>query len=790
MDASWSNTTFATYLCGNLSAQNQSGLSIGSAASTGPHFLFPSCAYAYLGTISTLTIYNTVFQGNTTYPDPIVRLGRAFNQIAPTLGAVSLIRSIFLTPSLTPSGIDWTSVWASLPNTAALSFSHSKFGEIGLPSTIPNRFVSLILLNTGLSGSIPATIFNASSTVAYLDASQNQLSGTIPATLFSTWTPSVARGLTLWLANNGLTGTLPSLLDGVYSQLNLINLDLRSNDFSGNIANLLASATFPDSALNTASIKLSDNRLTGSVPAWFAGAGANILSLTLDFSQNGLTGLIPSNYLTSKGFTQPLSTLILNLAGNQLDGPVPPEFLQISSDPSYSSMRFADIDFSSNMLSGTLSTDFFAKLNWTIATSFTLNLSGNQLSGSFPASLVNRSPTPYLSMLDLDLSNNGFNGSLPSSFFGSFNPSLSYSSVYVTTAIIDLSHNDFQGALALPDLSARLSAQQLTLTLSITSAGLETFSLNANVTRYLRNLDLTNNTKLGGAIPTLLIDSTARLATLKLGGTAISGTMPVVTSSVLSSLVMDGVSMDFCANTGTIWSPSSLGLCSLVATTAYYCEDQYPSGCSFSAPSPTYITNAACPEGTRPSPAFVCVGGTWTTNSTVDTPTFTVPSGNTQTVIQGSLTSSQVVIQGLGSTIIIYGCTTNLSAITVELTPADLEKIGSAGMTQLLLTLGSSNRSCSSNVSQVAITTQVVGKSCRKVSVDKLASDVSLSGVFRVDASSCNLWWIILVSVLCAVVLIAVVVVVVVVVYLQRSKARQASIRLKSASDSDGVTTK
>lgn len=741
--------------------------------------------------MNSLRVFLVVFQGNSTYPDPLVRVGLSYNTVAPILGGVNLIRCIFLTPSADLLTVNWSTVWTSFPYTIALSLSYSKFGIIGLPSGIPNRFASLTLLGTGLAGAIPPTIFSDSSTVVYLDASENQLTGEIPSTLLSTWSPAAARGFTLLLGGNALSGTLPSLLNGAYAQLNMINVNLSGNNFTGDISNFLSAATFPNAnSLNSVLIYLSNNHLTGSVPTWFTSAGASITYFILDCSHNSLTGLIPSDYLTSKGFTKKFSSFTLNLAGNSLSGSVPPQLLQISADAQYSSMQLGTFDLSSNALTGTLPADFFSNFNWTTATSFTFNLSRNQLTGSFPSSLVNGSPTPNLSALNMDLSNNKFNGSLPSSFFASLIPSSSYSSSYVTTASIALGNNNFQGALTLPDLGSRLSSQSLILTLSVTNASLGSFALNAAVTRYLRHLDLTNNTRLGGSIPTLLIDSTSALMTLKLGGTAITGTMPTITSNTLSSLVMDGVSMDFCANNGTIWSPSSLALCSLDATTAFYCQERYPSRCSFSAPSPTYVSGAACPEGTRPSPDFVCVGGTWTTNTTVDTPTFTVPSGNTQTVIQGNLTSSQVIIQGLGSTIILYGCTTNLSTITVELTPADLDKIGSAGVTQLLLNLSSTTHTCSSNVSGVTVTTQVRGKSCKKVSVDRLASEGSLSGVFRIDASSCNLWWIILVSVLCAVILVAVVVVVVVLVCLRNSKARQESTRLKSASDGTGASLK
>jgi len=116
-----------------------------------------------------------------------------------------------------------------------------------------NRVLNLKLSNMGLKGEFPRGIQNCSSLTG-LDFSLNSLSKTIPADV----------------------STLIAFVT---------NLDLSSNDFTGEIPDSLANCTY----LN--SLKLDQNQLTGQIPPEFA--GLNRLK-TFIVSNNLLSGQVPN----------------------------------------------------------------------------------------------------------------------------------------------------------------------------------------------------------------------------------------------------------------------------------------------------------------------------------------------------------------------------------------------------------------------------------------------------------------------------------------------------------------
>lgn len=229
----------------------------------------------------------------------------------------------------------------------------------------------------------------------------------------------------------------------------------------------------------------------------------------------------------------------------------------------------------------------------------------------------------------------------------------------------------------------------------------------------------------------------------------------------------DGTLIDFCSaamsSSTSNWNFTASD-CVMTNTNANKCTARYAAaGCTFSPLS--------CPLP-APSADFYCNNGVWTSNTSVTTPTFTVPP-NLPVVIEGNLTSSTVIFNSINSSITVSGCVDGLKLVTLNLTQEDIEKLQKSpgkSILQTLLRFGSpgSNTSCSTlSSTQISIAKQP--DSCQKVKVDKAksSSNSALVAVFTLDRSQCNLWWIILVPVVCGLVVIAVIVTIVVVLHLK-----------------------
>lgn len=159
------------------------------------------------------------------------------------------------------------------------------------------------------------------------------------------------RSQQLYLANNGMVGTLPN-----YKRLRHLTglqvLDLSYNNLTGSIPLSMGNLTSLDT------LDISYNKLTGSVPAgegYFAGLSTLVLSCNL------LVGNIPAGI----GYFARLSTL--DLHGNYLTGHVPSQVGMLAN--------LTYLDISLNDLHGVLTEEHFAKM----ASLATLDLSQNPL---------------------------------------------------------------------------------------------------------------------------------------------------------------------------------------------------------------------------------------------------------------------------------------------------------------------------------------------------------------------------------------------------------------------------
>ena len=701
---------------------------------------FPDCFYTNAQNLTQVSLHFVVLHGSVGV-DPLTRLTRALNPATTHLNlkSVTLLASDGNAPV-----IDLAQAISPLGALQNLIFFNTSLYNLQLPATswLPSTLVRFSLSACKIIGTLPNNLFNASPALGLIALPDNFLSGSIPAGLLSNVAFS-SSSFTLNLNGNQLSGSiLPDLFPPSFpASLTTLVVNLGSNALTGPASNLLSNSQFGTTSLSSLSIDLSNNRLTGAVPTWFAGSGLQSFTYLLRVNSNRLS-LLPSNLLDF-GSQATAAILEINMEANQLVGTIP--------------------------------ANIFHPLKWTMLDSFTLNMANNpNLTGDLPISFTSAATTSQLRFFIWTLATCvGLQGTIPSSLFASL-PLLAPNRD--TTLYFIASDTLLTGPLELPDFS--LMPAPVTLTLSASRANFTSFSVAGNGARRITWLDLSFNTMLAGSLPPQLWHNSSVISSLYLHGCPlVTGTVPDLSKSTirLQHFMMAETGLDFCSGSRGIWAPTSLVSCSLQSTSAFYCGDLYPSSCNPTAPPPMAPLQppsapSGCSEAIKPSPEFVCIGSIWTFIGSYEAPTLVIPSGSTSTIIVGNVTSPSVVINGIGSSLVINnGCATNLSTVTLELTQSDLEKLGSKTKTQTLVRLNtttststSSDGTCS-DLSNVNIELKVRGSSCKRVKVSKLSSNSQLSAVLSVDNRSCRTWWIVLIAVVGSVVVIVVLIVLLVV---------------------------
>lgn len=533
----------------------------------------------------------------------------------------------------------------------------------------------------------------------------------------------------------------------------------------------------------TGPFNFSFNGFVGQVPFQFISSSA--LS-HLDLSHN-LFSLLPSNGLCNHSLEFPKG-LNIDLSHNLLQGPWPPNLLY-----SCWNAPFLIVNASHNRISGSFS--FPGTYDWpdSIPPSprVSLKLDNNLISEidvSEPIYSLDASSNKLTSLTSDALTIFGF-------LYLSQNPTLPRGDILSliglsrVNMLLDISSCNFTADLDefVPKnetvfLPPALRATHNHLYGSIPMSWEDSFPV---------LLDLSYNIGVNGSIPEGYFSTDLSVAPKSLIAiaTSLSGTMPPiynVTSPLTLSAKQDIyyretkenwildlslTNINFCEadwpwNLEQISSPTGTTFsCNLAETTATQCATLWPQ-CSFLPPP--------CHPSLPPEVGMECVNGSWvspppvldpleapqTPESPVSSaPSLTIPSGST-IAVNGNLNASSVVFQGLGSSIVITdGCPTRLSSITVELSPKDLEKIEQSKgkkLTQTLLVLDS--RLNCANLNGIRLN-QISKKSgCKKVKVEKTtrndSSKTSISAVFTIDSSGCNVWWIALVSTIGGVIII------------------------------------
>ncbi|XP_027330996.1 receptor-like protein 34 [Abrus precatorius] len=288
----------------------------------------------------------------------------------------------------------------SLPSLVSLDLSTNHFTHFRVHitdiSAIPSSSLQYLdLSNNKLHGNIPQSIFSLANLI-YLDMSSNNLNGSVHFSLGLQYLTYLS------LSHNGKL-SLNFTFDSNHSFSNLTEMDLSSISLT-EFPNLFGK--FPCLGY----LDMSNNGLAGRVPNWLHEMSSLYY---LNFSQNLLTSLdqFPLNYQLkgldlsfnllagdiSSSICNASSLRILNLSHNTLTGTIPQCLANLSS--------LSVLDLQMNKLYGILPSNFSKNNELT-----TLNLNDNQLEGLLPESLSN-----CTNLEVLNLGNNQIQDTFPQS---------------------------------------------------------------------------------------------------------------------------------------------------------------------------------------------------------------------------------------------------------------------------------------------------------------------------------------------------------------------------------------
>ncbi|PIN18819.1 Serine/threonine protein kinase [Handroanthus impetiginosus] len=258
---------------------------------------------------------------------------------------------------------------------AGNEFTSESSGMSFLTSLTNCRRLTVVSVGSNsITGYLPDSIGNFSSSLEQLDLSDSRIKGRIPKEI-----GNITNLAFLYMDNNQFTGFLPFTVEGLK---NLQVLSLVGNKLSGPIPDGICHLP------NLGELALSRNKLYGPLPACLG----NVTSLRyVNLDSNELNSSISP---TIEGLKDLLK---FNLFSNFFSGPLPLEIGNLKA--------VTLIDLSMNELSGDIPSTIFGLNNL-----INLSLAQNRLQGPIPDSI-----SQMLSLERLDLSYNNFTGSIPKS---------------------------------------------------------------------------------------------------------------------------------------------------------------------------------------------------------------------------------------------------------------------------------------------------------------------------------------------------------------------------------------
>ncbi|CAA7036662.1 unnamed protein product [Microthlaspi erraticum] len=383
----------------------------------------------------------------------------------------------------------------------SLDLSNNSFGGT-IPQEVGNlfRIKYLYMDSNDLGGEIPASLSNCSR-LTYLYLYSNHLGGGVPSEL-----GSLTKLVYLYLGYNNLKGELPASLGNLTS---LRNLGLVANNIGGEIPDDIARLS------RMVYLELAMNNFSGVFPP----AIYNFSSLEyLYLYSNGFSGSLRHDF----GDLLP-NLRMLHMGKNYLTGAIPASLGNMSS--------LRNLSFAYNNMEGEVPGGV-AKLTQMVY----LELSLNNFSGVFPPSVYNLSSLQYLYMFGC-----GFYGSLRHEF-GLLLPNLrvlllasnSLTGVIPTTLsnistllVLAIQNNSLTGSIP-PGLGNVRGLQYLGLYSnylgSYSLGDLEFLGALSNCTQ-LHTVNVGNN-RLGGYIPSSIVNLSTNLIYLSLETNYISGSIP------------------------------------------------------------------------------------------------------------------------------------------------------------------------------------------------------------------------------------------------------------------------
>lgn len=815
LDATYNNQTFANEVCSKVNVTGVQQLYISGVE--GVKVAIPSCLAESGPGLIAIDASRVIVEDFSYFPDQIIALTLTESTFSPVYvesGSPSTSSSpLSSSPSSSnetldgygPSGhIAWEEIWSYFQKLAVINWIGGDL-KGSLPAHLPSTASYVFLTNHQLSGTIPSTLFNnitsaaTENTSIVFRADHNQLTGSIPDSLFSGFVSHDLANVAFDFSNNGLTGSVPATLllplatatvhnfkmdfanntldgslsdnffpEGLLADFSSITFDLSNNSISGTIPSTLFSGL---TSLNSFKFNASANKLSGSLPAKLFSAGWQVRNMTTPLftysvAKNNLSGTLPAGFLASS-FTKNATfyRLVLELNDNQFSGSIPEQLLYALVENDFSGAMYKTSGGGITISEQSTTYHSYAAAASTVvfisaSSIYSIRLDNNILTGAIPSTLFTHSVTAgAIGMgLTFNVTNNALSGSIPSDLFTSMPPKFRVFKLLASKN--QLSGSPPAGCWDKTPLWLDLSYNKLDGTIPSSWQNC-----------FLPFVSLAANQKLIGTIPPALFSTTTKMTYFNASHTSLVGNFPANVSTSLGTLDMSYSYVQFCpSSTSSLNSANSplahfTGTCDLYYSDACRCDASYYSMCNVSC---------GCPLATRPSLDFYCVDGTWTASTPVTQPTLTIAPSTGTVIVNSNVTSTTIVFSGLGSTIHINGCITNLSSVYIELDKEQVERLGKTKVLQQLLNLTNSSLNCSTSLNNVNIGSGVKNGGCKKVKVEKATTGSSTFGAyFTLDQSKCNQWWIILVSVVCALVAVGVIAAVTTGVLLKRHRHKK-----------------
>lgn len=406
------NATAASLLCASLSADSETlemYLNFASGLPS-PKWMFPDCLFdlGSSATLKSISVLSLIIQGNSTYPDPFLRLSTAMNASFAT--KIQLSSCIFLKEDGSPhTAMNWSGFFSTFPS----------LGYLYVPAS-------------GLTGSLPSVL---PSSMTYLGLQYNAFTGSIPSGLFSSLTSSSFPEYNFLLFGNQLTGGVPSFAS--LPARNILKIDLGDNLLDGTVpGNLLPSGGWETT--QNAQVILRNNRLTGTIPPDLWGLGLSLplaTQLYFDFANNRLAGSLSSTWMTGYSFPS-LGYFSLDASNNSISGGVPASIVSPFM-PNVTNFQFLLYD---NLLDGTIDSNltsaFLSKTYTSNYVGFGFFLGGCKLKGTLKLSAPVTALTTLFTVT-IDVSDNALTSFVAEPGCGTYLYDLDLSGNYDLTGTLD-----------------------------------------------------------------------------------------------------------------------------------------------------------------------------------------------------------------------------------------------------------------------------------------------------------------------------------------------------------------